>query len=221
VIRERVRVAAVNDYELIVDGLARLLSKFDDRLEVADRIVIGEPILVPVDVALYDTYGRVAMAGDALRTLAETPDVGAVAVFSMELGPHLVKLAGDAGARGFISKALAGDEIADAIVRVAKGEHVVATSTWRRPAAIDLDWPGKVDGLSERQSEVMVLVAEGLSNREIADALYLSPNTVKSYLKDIFTRMHFRNRVDATNYVRASGAFECYQPADGARRAGR
>jgi NarL family two-component system response regulator LiaR len=54
----RVRVAAVNDDEIVVEGLARLLAR-SDRLQVCDRIVVGEPLALPVDVALYDTYGRV------------------------------------------------------------------------------------------------------------------------------------------------------------------
>ena len=66
----RFRVAAVNDYELIVAGLAELLARFPDRLVVCDRIVLGEPIDTPIDVALYDTYGRVGIAAPALRALA-------------------------------------------------------------------------------------------------------------------------------------------------------
>ena len=202
-----VRVAAANDYEIVVEGMARLLSRFPDRLMVCEKILVGEPVHVPVDLALYDTYGRVGVAEDALRTLLQTPGIAHVAVFSLDLSPRLVEHARAAGAVAFISKALPGDQIADAVVRAAHGEEVFAAGPGHRPAAADLDWPGKADGLSERQSQVLVLLADGLSTGQIAEALYLSTHTVKSYLKEIFARMQFRNRVDATNYVRATGTF--------------
>jgi len=66
-----VRVAAVNDYELIVAGLERLLRGFPDRIVVAERIVESETVPEPVDVALFDLYGRLGVAGSTLRALAE------------------------------------------------------------------------------------------------------------------------------------------------------
>jgi DNA-binding NarL/FixJ family response regulator len=203
----RVRVAVVNDYELVVEGVARLLSQFPDRLEVRERVVLGEPIKTPVDVALYDTYGRIGIAAPALQALAETPGIGHVAVFSLDVGPDLIAEGRAAGATGFISKGLSGAEIADAIARIAQGEAVVATPPAPTAPSAELDWPGKGDGLTERQSQVVMLVAEGLSNREIAEALYLSPETVKGYLAQAFAKLEIRNRVEVTNYVRRSEAF--------------
>ena len=179
----RVRVAAVNDYELIVAGVARLLSQFPEQLDVCDRIIIGDPIATPIDVALYDTYGRVGIAAPALQQLADTPEIAYVAMFTLDLSPELIVEGRAAGATGFISKSLSGAEIADAIVRVAQGEQLVASAASPRPVSDALDWPGKEDELTERESQVVVLAAEGLSNREIAAALYLSPETVKGYLR--------------------------------------
>ncbi len=208
----RVRVAAVNDYELIVAGVAHLLSQYPDRLYVCDRIVMGDPIDTPIDVALYDTYGRVGIAAPALRMLADAPEISYVAMFSLDLRRALIAEGRATGASGFISKSLSGTEIADAIVRVAHGESIVATTPSPRPTSDALDWPGKDVGLTERQSQVLVLAAEGLSNREIAAAVYLSPETVKGYLRQAFLKLDVRNRVEATNYVRGSGAFVRYQP---------
>jgi DNA-binding NarL/FixJ family response regulator len=206
----RVRVAVVNDYELVVEGVALLLSRFPDQLDVCDRVVIGEPIETPVDVALYDTYGRVGIAAHILRDLVATPGIGHVAVFSLEVGTDLISEGKAAGATGFISKALPGSEIADAITRVARGEEVVAFTSETEVGSEELDWPGRADGLTERQSQVLMLVAEGLSNREVATALFLSPETVKGYIAQVFAKLGFRNRVQATNYVRQSGAFSRY-----------
>ena len=86
---EPVRIAVVNDYELIVAGLEQLLRHYPDRVKVCAAITIGEPLTEPVDVVLYDLYGREALGAPAIRTLADDPDVGLVAVFSLELGIQL------------------------------------------------------------------------------------------------------------------------------------
>jgi DNA-binding NarL/FixJ family response regulator len=209
-----IAVAAVNDYELIVAGVSTLLSAYPERLTVRDRLVIGDPVTGgPIQVALYDTYGRIGVAAPALRALLAMPEVEHVAVFSLDLDAALVADARAAGATGFISKALSGDAIADAIVEVARGRFVHTGEAQPSPALDLLDWPGKSHGLSERESEVLVLVGEGLSNGEIAKALYISIETVKSHLAVIFKKIQARNRMQAAAWVARSGVFNRYQPA--------
>jgi DNA-binding NarL/FixJ family response regulator len=204
----RVRVAAVNDYEVIVAGLAQLLEPYSDRLVVADRFVIGEPADESVDVALYDTYGRTGSAVDALEELVATPEISHVAMFSLHLAPEVMDEARAVGVTGFIWKGLDGDAIADAVVRVGRGETVVAVDV--DDVAHDIgahDWPGRATGLSERQSEVLALLAAGLTNKEIAQVLYLSPETVKDYVRQAFHKIGVRNRVEAANFVSRERAF--------------
>jgi DNA-binding NarL/FixJ family response regulator len=208
-----VHVAVANDYEIVVEGTASVLGRFPDQIVVAERLVIGEEISTSVDVALYDTYGRRGLAEPALRELAATPQVRHVAVFSLDLNEELIETARRAGATGFISKALSAERIIEAIVAVAAGREVVATAASTAPAYDELDWPGKDVGLSERESQVLVLVAEGLTNREVAEAMMLSTETIKSYLSSVFTKLGLRNRVEATAYAHRSGAFRVYQPA--------
>ena len=207
-VRLPVRVAAVNDYELVVEGVASLLRRYPDRLHLCDAIVIGEPITAgPVDVALYDTYGRVGLAASVLRKLVAHPDVERVAIFSLDFPPELIDEAHAAGASGLISKRLAAEDIADALVRIAGGEFVEALGHARQPAYERLDWPGKRDGLSERESQVLVLCAEGLRNREIAAALYVGNETVKTHMRNVFAKLGLRNRVEAAAFVQRTGAF--------------
>lgn len=215
----RVRVAAVNDYELVVDGVAKMLSAFDDRLHVCETIVIGEQIEhAPIDVALYDTYGRSGILGPALVELLQSRDVSHVAMFTMDLRPELVENAQRVGVRAFISKMLPRREIVAAIEATARGERVFACPTDRTavedPGLDALNWPGEKRGLSERESEVLVLVAEGLTNAQIADALYLSLETVKSHISTIFPKLEVHNRVQAANFVSSEGAFSRYRPAN-------
>jgi DNA-binding NarL/FixJ family response regulator len=203
-----VRVAAVNDYEIVVAGLAHMLQQFPDRIEVVEALVIGEPVESPVDVALYDTYGRAGVASSALRTLVTMENVAAVAVFSLDLTPDFIADGRLAGAQGFISKSLSAEQIVDAIERVAAGEQVIAMPPPPEQEPTDeIAWPGKDAGLTERESEVLVLLAEGMSNREIGAALFLGYETVKSYLRDVYVKLEVRNRVEAANWVRREPGF--------------
>jgi DNA-binding NarL/FixJ family response regulator len=198
---ERVRVAVANDYEIVVAGLEALLRCYEDRLLVCESIIVGEPVSEPVDVALYDLYGRSGVGASALRTLVREPAIERVVVFTMDVTADLVADGTAAGATGFISKALTGEEIAGALLRAAAGEDVVASTAVPKSAHPDLEWPGKTVGLTERESQAVTLLAQGLSNREIAAALYLSTETIKSYVAQIFAKLQVRNRVEATNFV--------------------
>lgn len=209
-----VRVAAANDYQLIVDGVAAMLSQFPEQVEVCDRVVAGEMIENgPIDVVLYDTYGRIGLAEDILSQLIGSAAVRHVAVFSFWFPDDLVVNARNAGVTGFISKALPAAEIRDAVVAVASGEEVMAIEGRTGSVPGELNWPGRDEGVSERESQVLVLAAEGLTNREIGEALYLSAETVKSHLRQARHKLGLRNRVEAAAYVARSGAFSRYQPA--------
>lgn len=201
-----VSVAAVNDYDLVVNGLAAMLRQ-DRRLLVRDRIVIGEPVRDPVQVALFDTFGRTEPLESELKQLLADPLVERVAVFTMELLPDMIDAADAAGASGFISKGLTRDEIADAILEVAAGRPVEAVGHRRTPIEPELDWPGRAQGLSMRESEVVVLAAEGRTNAEIGEALYIGTETVKSHLHSAYSKLKVRNRVEATAMVHRSAAF--------------
>ena len=196
-------------------GVADLLRDFAHDIVVCDHIVIGDEVRADdLDVVLYDTYGRTGAAAEAVRTLAGLDQVSHVAVFSLDVTAALVQDAKEAGASGVLSKALGAERLRDAIVRIADGEVVVAVDDLGSPALAELDWPGKADGLSERESQVLVLVAEGLTNKEIAALLYVSVETVKTHLRQILAKLRLRNRVEATAYVFRTGAFARYRPAN-------
>ncbi len=211
-----VEVVVVNDYQIIVDGLAAMLQPFRHLIEVRERMLIGDEVDGrPVHLALFDTYGRTGIAEPALRTLVEDPDIGQVAIFSLEFADPLMAAARRLGVTSFISKALDAASVAQAAYRAARGESVVELAR----VEIDLDlagpdrhWPGREDGLTERESQALVLLAEGLTNAEIAEALYINLQTVKSRLKQAYRKIGARNRAQATSYVVETGAFRRYQP---------
>lgn len=212
-----VSVAAVNDYELIVDGITAMLGRFPEQVDVAEQIIIGEPIdHPPIDVALYDTYGRVGIAGQALAQLRTHRDILHVAMFTLELSDELIADARRHGATGFISKTLPAQDIVAALLRVAAGEEFVASGRAQPaapgPRALDeLDWPGKDAGLSERESQTLVLASEGLTNPEIATALFVGRETVNTHLSRAYTKLGVRNRAEAARALLADGTFERFR----------
>jgi DNA-binding NarL/FixJ family response regulator len=204
---QAIRVATVNDYDLVVAGVAALLGRFPERFTVVDALIVGEPIAEPVDVALFDSFGRVRMANEALGWLAAHEQVDKIAVFSLSLAPDAVTEGRSLGVHGFISKALPADEIADAIEAVAEGREVVAGPPDTDSPTETLDWPGREEGLTQRESEVLVMMARGYTNAEIASALYIGTETVKTHVRRVLTKLGLRNRAQAGAFVERSSSF--------------
>ncbi|HEX2578179.1 MAG TPA: hypothetical protein VHK88_17665, partial [Aquihabitans sp.] len=146
----RPRVAVVNDYEVVVAGLASILEPFQDRLELVDAILVDEPMAGPVDVALYDTFGRQGLEEIQLKKLLERDEVARVAVYSFNFDEEAVRSALEAGASGYLSKATPATELVGQLEVLARGEQVVdgALPPGRSPRE-ERGWPGRDLGLSE------------------------------------------------------------------------
>lgn len=188
------RIAVVNDFDLVVHGVTSLLAPMAD-LEVVD-VAVGATDVRPVDVALYDTFGAAHSRFERVRRLVDDGQVGAVAVYTSTWTPAAIDEAIGLGARGYLSKALNAADLADALRRIAGGELVVAGGDGgvRRAAG---RWPGEEHGLTEKEADVLALVVRGFENREIADALYISPDTVKSRIRTLYTKIGASSRVEA------------------------
>jgi DNA-binding NarL/FixJ family response regulator len=191
-----VTVALVNDYDIVVAGLAAMLEPFRSRIRVLDHAVERTPRRA-VDVSLFDTYGEVSGQVERLRELVDNPLAGAVVVFSFGASPALIGMALAAGAAGFVAKTVTARQLADALIAVSEGRRVVMTPAAHRHLAPGLTWPGRERRLSGRDSELLVLLRQGCTNREIAERLYLSENTVKTHLRRLFTKLGVSNRTQA------------------------
>ncbi len=190
-----IRVALVNDHELVVRGLQRMLDEFADRIHVVE-LDVDVAVAQPVDVALYDTFSVPQVMASDIDDLIGQPRVAAVAVYSWNMHEELVREALRKGVRGYLSKSLQGHELVVAIEGVAAGDEVVlpAADLGREIEAVGGDWPGREQGLSARQAEIVSLITQGLSNGEIAERTYLSPNTVKSYIREAYRHMGVSSR---------------------------
>jgi DNA-binding NarL/FixJ family response regulator len=209
-----VTIALVNDYELVLAGLAAMLRPYRDRLVVLEHAVDRAPDR-KVDVSLFDTYGAAADQLQRVRELAEDPSAGAVVVFSFSTHPDLVHEALGAGAAGFVSKTVRARQLAEAVLSVADGRRVVLTPPPHRHRDGGVVWPGRDRQLSARDSELLVLLRQGCTNREIAERLYLSENTVKTHLRRLFAKLGVSNRTQAAMVATENEAFRPRSAAAG------
>ncbi len=199
-----IRLAIVNDYELVVAGVAAMLSEERHRIRVTalDSTTDG---LDGVDVVLYDTFGPVSCSMDRLEQLVHRNGVPVV-VFTWKLRPDVASEALRRGASGYLSKALTGSQIADAVQAVLHGEIVVSPEIEQVEAQVGGDWPGRrVTGLTAREAEMLTMIAAGMSNQEIAERSYLSINSVKTYIRTAYRKIGAQRRSQAVRWALENG----------------
>lgn len=220
----RIHIALANDYELVVAGLAAMLEPYRDRVSVDEVLVRGRPVqasnsarIHPIDVVLLDTYGRHELGLDLVATFAP-PIARHVVIYTWEGREPMVERAFAAGVSGWLSKSIGAAELVSALERVARGERVVSGVTMRASRSSGW-WPGKASSLTERESEVLALLANGLRNAEIAQAMYLSPETVKFHLRHLYRKLGVSSRGEAIAFAHSSEWFRIHGAATAARNA--
>lgn len=214
--RPTLRVAVADDAALFRQGLCRLLvdAGFEISAQAADAQSLLEavrndpPDAVVVDIRMPPTHTTEGL--DAARVLGEShPKVG-VLVLSAHVEPHyaLQLIESEAEGAGYLLKERVADldELADAVRRVAAGglvidPSVVAQLVGRKRTRNPLD------ELTEREREVLAVMAEGRSNQAICERLYLSPKTVEAYVRSMFTKLGLHQGVDDNRRVLAVLAY--------------
>ena len=195
----RICVALLNDYDVVVAGLAAMLRPHAERVLVVD-LSTGLPTEdCAIDVALYDSYGRPGLDLQRLQQTVRQANVNRVAVFTFDFHPKLVEEALATGVTGYLWKGLSSEALVSALERVAAGDVIVSeprphTHPLRAPT---LSWPFRDRGLTTRESEALALLVAGLRNQEIASAMYVSHDTVKTHLRNVFRKLGVRNRAEA------------------------
>jgi DNA-binding NarL/FixJ family response regulator len=211
-----ISVVIADDQALVRAGFTMILQAHDDLHVVAGAATGREavkaaadhrPDVVLMDVRMPDTDG-IEATRHIVRDLPESK-VLMLTTFDDE---QVVYAALRAGASGFLLKTVSPDKLVDAVRTVAAGEALLAPSLTRRLIADYLTRPGPAANqaavlapLSEREREVLTLIANGLSNQEIAERLVLSHATVKSHANRIFTKLGLRDRVQAVVLAYESG----------------
>jgi NarL family two-component system response regulator LiaR len=200
-----VRVALMNDYEVVVAGLQQMLAPYAERVRVVELDSLL-PVYSDVDVLLYDAFGRERVTGPVEQVINETD--AKVVIYTWHLEPELVQEALDKGAAGCLAKTMDALDLVTAIEKVRGGSVVVSDVEPRATLRAEIrngDWPGRDHGLSARESEVLALIAQGLSNQEIADRAFLSINSVKTYIRSAYRKIGVERRTQAVIWATQNG----------------
>ena len=135
-------MALVNDYDVVVVGLAKLLDPYASRVVVAE-LDTNQPVLDEVEVVLYDTFAQPEADQGDLDVLVSNPHADHVAVYTWNFHPALIETALAKGAHGYLSKTLPARGLVEAIEAIADGDVVVSDPPPRSRPAPRLDWPGR------------------------------------------------------------------------------
>ena len=182
----------MDDYDVVVQGLARMFEPFADRVHVVE-VSTNQPGVEPVDIALIDSF---AQTRDINEVLAEA-NARRHVFYSWSLEPDLIKTWARFGVVGFLDKRLDAEVLVDALERINNGE-MVSTVDYPPSAGVDIgDWPGRGFGLSAREAEVIALITQGLANEDIASRMYVSTNTVKTYIRSAYRKLGVDSRTRA------------------------
>jgi len=213
-----VRVLLADDQRLVRESLATMLGLLDG-IELAGTAANGEEAIDLVaelrpDVVLMDLRMPRLDGIEATRRLRERDPEARVIALTTFADDESVLGALRAGARGYLTKDAGAEDIRSAIFAVVAGEaildpavqrHVVGALAAEPASDQQTEEPELPDGLTPREAEILGLIAEGMTNAEIAERLVVSPTTVKSHINHLFAKAGVRDRVQAVTYAYRKG----------------
>ena len=213
-----VRVMVVDDHAVVRAGLRRVLDAEPDIETVAEAAdaerAVFEAIASTPDVVLLDVMmpGKTGIEG--LPALLQAVPAAKVLVLSMQDDPRYVREAFEAGASGYVLKEAADSEVVGAVRAVAGGERYLHPALGAKLFAAEASERRRAerDPLSEREREVLRLLALGHTNQEIAKLLYISVRTAETHRAHIMQKLHLGSRAELVRYALAEGLLD---PASG------
>lgn len=206
----KTRILIVDDHEVVREGLRALLSKregFDvvgqaGTMEQAiSEAARSQPDVIVMDVRLPDGSGI-----EACREIREVRPETKVIMLTSYADDDAVFASILAGAAGYVLKQTRGAALADAIASVARGESLLDAAVTQKVmervrSASQRKADDPLDALTEQEHKILALIAEGKTNKEIADEVYLSDKTVKNYVSNILSKLNLRRRSEAAAFI--------------------
>lgn len=209
-----IRVLVVDDHAVVRAGLRRVLDAEDDIETVgeapsAERAVF-EAIEHKPDVVLLDVVMPGKSGIEGLPALLQAAPDTKVLVLSMQDDPRYVREAFEAGASGYVLKEAADTEVVDAVRAVAGGTRYLHPALGARLVSAEAEERRRADAdpLSEREREVLRLLALGHTNQEIAALLYISVRTAETHRAHIMQKLNLSSRAELVRYALDHGLFD-------------
>jgi two-component system, NarL family, response regulator DevR len=206
----RVRVLLCDDHELVRRGLRALLES-DLTIEVvgeagsADEAVAGSATTTP-DVVVMDVRMPGRSGIEACRDIRSHREATKVLILTSFADDEALFSAIMAGASGYVLKQILGNDLLDAIHRVAKGESLLDPSVTGRVLArirgeVLAGDDGGVEQLTPQERRIIALVAEGMTNRQIGEQVHLAEKTVKNYVSNILMKLDLSRRAEVAAFM--------------------
>ena len=209
-----IRVLVVDDHAIVRSGLRRVLDAEPDietvsEAENADRAVF-EAMEHKPDIVLMDVVMPGKSGIEGLPALLQAVPTVQVLILSMQDDPRYVREAFEAGASGYVLKEAADTEVITAVRAVAAGERYVHPALGARLLAAEVEERkrAEADPLSEREREVLRLLALGHTNQEIAKLLYISVRTAETHRAHIMRKLDLSSRAELVRYALAEGLLD-------------
>lgn len=202
-----IRLLLVDDHEIVRRGLRELLESNEDLRVIAEAGSLDEALtlgLDDIDVAVLDVRLPDGSGVDLCRLLHEKRSDLACLMLTSFADNEALNASMLAGARGYVLKNVRGDDLVTSIRRVAAGETLIsdeqlerARERLRRQITEDI----RLESLSGQERKILELLSEGLSNREIAEVMFLAEKTVKNYVSNLLAKLGFQRRTEAALFA--------------------
>lgn len=214
---DQIRVVIVDDHRMVREGLKAMLS--DTRVEVVGEAENLEQALVQIaefapEAVLLDVRLQGQSGIEACRVITERHPESAVVFLTVYEDEQYVFEALRAGAKGYMLKRASADDIERVLQSVREGMTVVDPALTGQIAlrASRLSpghgWPGSEMGITQRESEVLRAIVDGLNNRAVAEKLFISEDTVKTHVRSIFRKLSVTDRSQAVALALREGIFK-------------
>jgi DNA-binding NarL/FixJ family response regulator len=202
-----IKILHADDHPLFREGIRFFLKLLDGdvtALEAGSLQATMDKLALewPIDLLLLDLEMPGMNLAEGFGAIRRRYPQLPIAIVSGVTDANLIRTLIDSGARGFIPKLAGSEQLLDALRRILAGEIYVPDALLVRQAAVAKE---AGDALTARQLDILPLLAEGMPNKQIADALGVTEGTVKQHLKDLFKRLSARNRTQAVQEARRLG----------------
>lgn len=209
-----IRVLVVDDHAVVRAGLRRILDAESDIETVGEASSVDRAIFEALehkpDVVLMDVVMPGKSGIEGLPAVLQAAPQAKVLVLSMQDDPRYVRAAFEAGASGYVLKEAADTEVVGAVRTVAGGEQYVHPALGARLVAAEVEERKRADAdpLSDREREVLQLLALGHTNQEIAQMLYISVRTAETHRAHIMRKLGLSSRAELVRHALEQGLIE-------------